>query len=46
MIFVRRMYNSPIMGQIVPDAVEQYLGSLNRQSDEVLTEMEKLHDAK
>jgi predicted O-methyltransferase YrrM len=39
MIFVRRMYNSPIMGQIVPDAVEQYLGSLNRQSDEVLTEI-------
>jgi len=37
MIFVRRMYNSPIMGQIVPDAVEQYLGSLNRQSDDVLT---------
>jgi len=31
------MYNSPIMGQIVPDAVEQYLGSLNRQSDDVLT---------
>jgi len=27
------------MGQIVPDAVEQYLGSLNRQSDEVLTEI-------
>jgi len=25
------------MGQIVPDAVEQYLGSLNRQSDDVLT---------
>ena len=27
------------MGQIVPDAVEQYLASLNRQSDPVLTEI-------
>src|SRR5579872_607331 len=39
MIFVRRMYNPLIMGQIVPDAVEQYLGSLNHQSDRVLTEI-------
>jgi predicted O-methyltransferase YrrM len=37
MIFVRRMYNSLIMGQIVPDAVEQYLATLNHQSDPVLT---------
>ena len=34
MIFVRRMYNSiSIMGQVVPEAVEQYLSSLNRQGD-------------
>ena len=39
MIFVRRMYNPPIMGQIVPDAVEQYLASLNHQSDDVLAEI-------
>src|SRR6266550_4694595 len=39
MIFVRRMYNSFIMGQIVPEAVEQYLASLNHQSDDVLTEI-------
>src|SRR3954471_14708478 len=39
MIFVRRMYNPFIMGQIVPDAVEEYLASLNRQSDPVLTEI-------
>jgi predicted O-methyltransferase YrrM len=39
MIFVRRMYNPFIMGQIVPDAVEQYLSSLNTQSDAVLIEI-------
>jgi predicted O-methyltransferase YrrM len=39
MIFVRRMYNPLIMGQIVPDAVEQYLASLNRQSDPVLADI-------
>jgi predicted O-methyltransferase YrrM len=39
MIFVRRMYNPFIMGQIVPAAVEQYLQSLNHQSDAVLTEI-------
>src|SRR5256885_3488772 len=39
MIFVRRMYNPFIMGQIVPDAVEHYLASLNHQSDPVLTEI-------
>src|SRR2546423_8440249 len=39
MIFVRRMYNPFIMGQIVADAVEQYLASLNHQSDAVLTDI-------
>src|SRR5215467_14626229 len=39
MIFVRRMYNPHIMGQIVPDAVEQYLASLNHQSDAVLSDI-------
>src|SRR6266850_7758166 len=39
MIFVRRMYNPLIMEQIVPDAVEQYLASLNRQSDPVLVDV-------
>ena len=39
MIFVRRMYNPFIMGQIVPDAVEHYLASLNHQSDPVLAEI-------
>jgi predicted O-methyltransferase YrrM len=39
MIFVRRMYNPFIMGQIVPDAVEHYLASLNTQSDPVLTDI-------
>jgi len=33
------MYNPPIMGQIVPDAVERYLASLNQQSDQVLIEI-------
>jgi predicted O-methyltransferase YrrM len=41
MIFVRRMYNPFIMGQIVPDAVEQYLASLNHQRDAVLTDIAK-----
>jgi len=31
------MYNPFIMGQVVPDAVEQYLASLNHQSDPVLS---------
>jgi len=39
MIFVRRMYNPHIMGQIVPDAVEHYLASLNHQSDAVLIDI-------
>src|SRR5690349_20023567 len=39
MIFVRRMYNPHIMGQIVPDAVEHYLASLNHQSDAVLADI-------
>jgi predicted O-methyltransferase YrrM len=39
MILVRRMYNPHIMGQIVPDAVERYLASLNHQSDTVLREI-------
>src|SRR5215470_7853599 len=39
MIFVRRMYNPLIMGQIVPDAVEQYLASLNHHSDAVLDDI-------
>src|SRR4051812_46580929 len=39
MIFVRRMYNPFIMGQIVPDAVERYLASLNTQGDAVLTDI-------
>ena len=32
------------MGQIVPDAVEQYLASLNRQSDPVLQEIARIGD--
>ena len=39
MIFVSRMYNPPIMGQIVPDAVERYLASLNHAGDPVLTDI-------
>jgi predicted O-methyltransferase YrrM len=40
MILVRRMYNPiSIMGQVVPDAVERYLSSLNRQSDAVLQDI-------
>src|SRR5512138_2855240 len=39
MIFVRRMYNPLIMGQIVPDAVERYLASLNHQSDALLEDL-------
>lgn len=39
MIFVRRMYNPVIMGQIVPDAVEHYLASLNRAGDAVLQDI-------
>jgi predicted O-methyltransferase YrrM len=39
MIFVCRMYNPHIMGQIVPDAVEGYLASLNRFTDPVLQEI-------
>src|SRR6267154_179348 len=39
MIFVRRMYNPFIMGQIVPDAVERYLASLNRAGDSVLQDI-------
>jgi predicted O-methyltransferase YrrM len=39
MIFVRRMYNPDIMGQIVPDAVERYLASLNRGGDPVLQDV-------
>jgi predicted O-methyltransferase YrrM len=39
MIFVRRMYNPVIMGQIVPDAVEHYLASLNRAGDAVLADI-------
>jgi predicted O-methyltransferase YrrM len=40
MILVRRMYNPiSIMGQIVPDAVERYLSSLNRQGDAVLQDI-------
>src|SRR6185369_5480012 len=39
MIFVRRMYNPDIMGQIVPDAVERYLASLNRAGDSVLEDI-------
>jgi predicted O-methyltransferase YrrM len=33
------MYNPHIMGQIVPDAVEHYLASLNHQSDAVLSDI-------
>jgi predicted O-methyltransferase YrrM len=33
------MYNPFIMGQIVPDAVEEYLSSLNQQSDAVLSDI-------
>jgi predicted O-methyltransferase YrrM len=40
MILVRRMYNPiSIMGQVVPDAVERYLSSLNRQGDAVLQDI-------
>jgi predicted O-methyltransferase YrrM len=39
MIFVRRMYNPLIMGQIVPGPVEQYLASLNQESSAVLEEI-------
>ena len=40
MIFVRRMYNPiSIMGEIVPEPVERYLSSLNRQSDAVLRDI-------
>src|SRR5262245_38399303 len=39
MIFVRRMYNPVIMGQIVPDAIEHYLASLNRAGDSVLQDI-------
>jgi predicted O-methyltransferase YrrM len=43
MIFVRRMYNPiSIMGQVVPDAVEQYLSSLNRQGDTVLQDIARV----
>jgi predicted O-methyltransferase YrrM len=35
------MYNPFIMGQIVPDAVERYLASLNHQGDPVLTDIAK-----
>ena len=39
-IFVRRMSNPfSIMGQIVPEAVERYLSSLNRQSNAVLRDV-------
>jgi len=33
------MYNPDIMGQIVPDAVERYLASLNRAGDSVLEDI-------
>src|SRR4051812_18934118 len=40
MIFVRRMYNPiSIMGEILPEAVERYLSSLNRQGDAVLRDI-------
>jgi predicted O-methyltransferase YrrM len=40
MILVCRMYNPiSIMGQVVPDAVERYLSSLNRQGDAVLQDI-------
>jgi predicted O-methyltransferase YrrM len=42
MIFVRRMYNPFIMGQIVPDAVERYLASLNRVDDPVLQDIARV----
>ena len=43
MIFVRRMYNPiSIMGQVVPDAVERYLSSLNRQGDAVLQDIARV----
>ena len=44
MIFVRRMYNRLIMGQIVPDAIEQYLASLNHQADAVLQDIARVGD--
>jgi predicted O-methyltransferase YrrM len=39
MIFVRRMYNPFIMGQIVPALVEQYLAALNQESGAVLQDI-------
>jgi predicted O-methyltransferase YrrM len=43
MILVRRMYNPiSIMGQLVPDAVERYLSSLNRQGDAVLQDIARV----
>jgi predicted O-methyltransferase YrrM len=43
MILVRRMYNPiSIMGQLVPDAVERYLSSLNRQGDAVLRDIARV----
>jgi predicted O-methyltransferase YrrM len=43
MILVRRMYNPiSIMGQVVPDAVERYLSSLNHQGDAVLRDIARV----
>ena len=34
------------MGQVVPDAIEQYLASLNRQSDQVLQDIARIGEAR
>jgi predicted O-methyltransferase YrrM len=44
MIFVRRMYNRLIMGQIVPEAIERYLASLNHNADAVLQDIARVGD--